>query len=503
MNCVSYTRATSCDPKRSDNPAPIMEQNACIKDFIRRRKWKLTGHYSDRKHDPGCDSAFLEMREDGVNRKFDCVVTSSLWQCGKDVFQAVMLFRKTFYPAGIHFAVAEDDFCSAEHEQDQVEAYLQEAWARYHGRDTGERLGIYTVIKHLTMFGYIYNKETNTLRIDKDSAAIVKEIFERTAAGERPGIIAKDLTKRQIETPSEYFVRLQHDHGRIVTSTWTTVMIHNIAKNPKYCGRWERVLYGKDLAAEVGCIVTPALFDEAQNQIAKRDYGKNQRPTKPTPLAGRMWDKESGMPLVKYSNALREISDIRFRYPKEKEIFYDKISMDYQEFMQRVEKELRREKQECLNVYENLHSDHGKRFIDKKLATLRAPVPDILRRMGEVENKKMSCYEEFREGLIPELTYKKKKGAYMKQLAALDDELEGILKEMDEINKFYSDSNPWIMLYRYMDENAALTRKHAIRYIEKILVYRFESIEMIPYHNEWKRAFPAEWLTGGADGKEE
>ena len=54
-----------------------------------------------------------------------------------------------------------------------------------------------------------------------------------------------------------------------------------------------------------------------------------------------------------------------------------------------------------------------------------------------------------------------------------------------------------------MDENKSLTRKRAMRYIEKVLVYRFESVEMIPYHKEYKDVFPEEWLRGGRDGKDE
>ena len=91
----------------------------------------------------------------------------------------------------------------------------------------------------------------------------------------------------------------------------------------------------------------------------------------------------------------------------------------------------------------------------------------------------------------------------MLQLKKLDESLEGVLNRIDEIEKLYSDKNPWITLYRYMDENKKLTRRQAIRYIEKILVYRFESVEMVPYFKDCKDAFPEEWLKGGCDGKDE
>lgn len=503
MNCVSYTRATSCRPQKAESHLPIMEQNEHIKDYIRSRNWKLVGRYSDRKHKADEDAAFLEMKEDGINRRFDCVITDSIWQCGKDAFQAVMLFRKTFYPAGIHFAVVEDNFCSADHDEKEVEAYLQDIWSHYHGRFTGKRLGIYTVIRHLTMFGYVYDEGNNVLSIEEDSAEIVREIFRRIADGEKPVSIAKDLTARHIETPSEYTVRMSGEPKRVVSSKWTSGMVHSIAKNPKYCGRWERVIDGKNLAEEVGNIVEPEIFDKAQKAFQSRFYGGRSDKNGPNPLAERMWDKESGLPLVKYSNIYRNITDIRFRYPKEKDVRYDRISIDYDEFMQRVQAELIREKQECENVYDRLHSDEGIQFINRISAEAREPIQDIIERMGEVEKRKMYCYSEYVNGVISELTYKKKKGAYLAQLSRLDAELEDVFEKLEYISNSFSDKNPWITLYRYMDDTEELTRKQAMKYIEKILVYRFEKIEMIPYYQEAKSVFPEEWLKGGSYGTDE
>ena len=356
MNCVSYTRSTNCLPEREDRVIPIMEQNDHIRKYVSSRKWKLVGKYSDRKHDSDLDKAFLEMREDGVNRKFDCVVIDSIWQCGRDAFQAIALLRKTFYPAGIQFAVVEDNFCSADVGSEEVEKYLKNVWGKYHGRYTSERLGRHTVLRHLTVYGFVYDRENNVLNVDETSAAIIREIVERVAAGEKTGTIAKDLTSRNVETPSRYLERMCGEHKRILQSAWTTGAVYKIASNPKYCGRWEKTVDGKDLVAEAGRIVEPELFDKAMAQIASRNYSKpeNRKHNGPSPVAGRIWDKESGLTLVKYSNVLRSITDIRFRYPKEKDIKYEKTAMDYDEFMERVAAELCREKQECLNVCEKI-----------------------------------------------------------------------------------------------------------------------------------------------------
>ena len=120
MICVSYTRSVSnCVAIESPKNA-IGQQNETIAHFMKARGWKLSGKYSDRKSDREDETAFLKMKQDGMDRKFECVVFSSLFYCGKTLTSATDLLGHVFYPAGIHFAVAEDDFCSADVTADQT-----------------------------------------------------------------------------------------------------------------------------------------------------------------------------------------------------------------------------------------------------------------------------------------------------------------------------------------------------------------------------------------------
>ena len=134
MICVSYTRAI---PNISNMDVPrnaIGDQNKLISAYIKKKKWKIVEKYSDRKLDRNDETSFLKMKKAGMDRQFECVVVASIFFCGKRLLSATDLLGRVFYPAGVHFAVAEDDFCSVEATPEEVEAYLQGKVGEFRGK---------------------------------------------------------------------------------------------------------------------------------------------------------------------------------------------------------------------------------------------------------------------------------------------------------------------------------------------------------------------------------
>ena len=127
MRCVSYTRTTSCKSSESIPTDIIQQQNEQIQKYIQSHGWKLVAKYSDRKRDDNENTAFEEMTMDGISRKFDMVVVNSIDRCGKYISCAEDVLAKTFFPAGIHFSVVQDDFCSIEKSREEIDEYFKEA----------------------------------------------------------------------------------------------------------------------------------------------------------------------------------------------------------------------------------------------------------------------------------------------------------------------------------------------------------------------------------------
>lgn len=112
MRCVSYTRMTSC---KEDGKIPadiIKQQDQHIQEYLKKQGWTLSAKYCDRKKDTEENTAFEELTKDGINRKFDMVVVDSIDRCGRTISCADDVLVKTFVPAGIHFAVVQDEFIS-------------------------------------------------------------------------------------------------------------------------------------------------------------------------------------------------------------------------------------------------------------------------------------------------------------------------------------------------------------------------------------------------------
>ena len=87
MKCVSYTRTLPW--KNHQSKLTIAEQNQRIAAYLAEHKeLDLQKKYSDRKNDEKARAAFDQMTNDGVERKFDCIIVASMYYCGPD-FPAV------------------------------------------------------------------------------------------------------------------------------------------------------------------------------------------------------------------------------------------------------------------------------------------------------------------------------------------------------------------------------------------------------------------------------
>ena len=64
--------------------------------------------YSDRKNDEKARTAFDQMTNDGVERKFDCIIVASMYYCGPDFPAARQAIEETLYAAGIDLIVLEE-----------------------------------------------------------------------------------------------------------------------------------------------------------------------------------------------------------------------------------------------------------------------------------------------------------------------------------------------------------------------------------------------------------
>ena len=142
MRTVTYISSISCDgfTVTEDLQENLATQEAHTTEYITAHGWKKTGTYTDADLSADAGFAFRQMTEDGIRRQFDMVVIDSMEHCGKNIFSAEDVLVKTFFPAGIHFAVVADDFCSLGKSAEEVQAYINRKKADFRAKAMHERL---------------------------------------------------------------------------------------------------------------------------------------------------------------------------------------------------------------------------------------------------------------------------------------------------------------------------------------------------------------------------
>lgn len=123
MRYVSYTRAVSWCPVEDDDERTIAVQNEHIAEFAKEHNFRITKKYSDRTDSADAHKGFDSLMEDGVNRKFDCLVVDSIYRCGRSNSEVKRRIIDTLYLAGIQIIVVEDKFISKEKDLDHMKRY--------------------------------------------------------------------------------------------------------------------------------------------------------------------------------------------------------------------------------------------------------------------------------------------------------------------------------------------------------------------------------------------
>lgn len=335
MRCVSYTRTTSCKNTKKIPSDIIQQQNEHIQNYIQSHGWKLVAKYSDRKKDENENTAFEEMTADGINRKFDMVVVDSVDRCGKYISCAEDVLVKTFFPAGLHFAIVQSDFCSIGKSREEIDEYFRKekiavqvkSMREYAIREQVE--GYYTV--HDEKYGYILSEDRKELIVEEEAAKIVREIFQMTLAEISIKKIVAILNERGEESPMVHNARVGHKHWPHYENRWSEGALRRILECTAYDGYWQKTINGEVCTLSITPILDEGVFDQARRLIKSRTTTDNIIGGKPGPYVRKIYDEATGKPL--YLRNFRS-GDVAFVFnpqmgelPKKRKIYIEEAKV--------------------------------------------------------------------------------------------------------------------------------------------------------------------------------
>jgi hypothetical protein len=75
-----------------------------------------------------------------------------------------------------------------------------------------------------------------------------------------------------------------------------------------------------------------------------------------------------------------------------------------------------------------------------------------------------------------------------------DAELQQYLSAIKDLEIAFSEKNPWLKLFQDYSEHEPLTSGTVKKYLALVLVYRFQTVEIVTKHQEWTVNLPQAWF---------
>jgi DNA invertase Pin-like site-specific DNA recombinase len=490
---------TSCKPEKDIPKDIISQQHERIQKFIKGKGWKLTEKYVDRKKDSEAEDAFQNMRSDGLERKFDMVVIDSLFRCGRNVSYAEDVLMKTFYPAGIHFAVVEDDLCSMDMTSDEIKEYFKQKRNAYIGgamvaRTRRKQAEGYLSV-HDEKYGYLLTEDKKGLMLDMEVVPILKEIFYLLAEKELTFIqVAGIMNERGVESPIEHLTRVGQKKRKAVKSKWVSGSVKRISENTAYIGYWKKVMDGETVILKTEPIIDKKQFDKVQNRF-ERKYGMKmphgQRSN--NAFIKQIFDKTTGRPLhCKLESDSEEIHQtFSYSHTCAQRIRYDDV-------MQATVATLRLEQKKAICAATWIDSRAGICEKDRQKAILSRQAQQLFEKITKVEEARIPLYCRWEAGEISDSVYELQKGEILIRLSELEEDFSALMDEVDMLEQAFSRRNPWIVFYRKLTIPDELTKVQIRQWIDRIVIENLEEVEVIfpEKYMQWKNKLPVECYNG-------
>lgn len=201
----------SLDDERQGESSSITTQKQLLENYVKEKGWVVGKAYCDDGYS-GVNfdrPAFKQMIEDIEDGKIDCVITKDLSRFGRNYVQTGFYTEILFPKYNIRYIALNDSHDS--HTGGNDLAPFRNVMNEWFSRDQSKKLkqafknkaeNGKTLASH-PPFGYIYaNGDKSKYVIDPEYSPVVQQIFDWCIGGMGVTMIARELYKRQIPTPS-------------------------------------------------------------------------------------------------------------------------------------------------------------------------------------------------------------------------------------------------------------------------------------------------------------
>lgn len=500
----AYYRLSQEEAQDGQSSASIINQKKIVEAYCAQRGIVLLDSFVDdgwsgsNFERPG----FQKMMKALQAGKANMVITKDLSRLGRDMREASYYAEQFFPEHQIHYVAIADNFDS---ELENIMAPFQFAMNEVYLRDGSRKVKDVLRMKRskgeycaCPPFGYKKDpRNRDRLIPDEETAPIVAQIFQRSAAGDSCIKIAHDLTEAGVITPLKYRVLYRDnfsDTGAArATDCWNYTTVKRIIKNQVYLGN---TLLGKTRKASIKSrrkisipqedwaitsnthepLVDQMTFDKAQANLGKgsRDYRQYDQVRKSI-FGGIAVCSRCGYSLCssgtvykgereKYWFLSCNHKSKRFENPCEG------VSMKYADLLEVVRQDLNsliklsdKEISKLVNqVLEEIHDESAQKLREAKIEKARTRLNVINRTIGKL-------YTDNAEGKLADSRLEVMVADLEKEASGLENALE-VLSAPSPDDDIRSNYKRFFDLARQYTTIAVLDRDTLLTFVEKIEV---------------------------------
>ncbi len=479
MKCVEYV-------KKEKNQPGISEQRDLIKEYAKRKKWRIINSYSDRKEKSNYEGV-ESLKKDALMRGFECVIIPSVYLFGRDPLVAVDIIMNVLLPAGIHVAVVDEDYCSCDHSYEENIAHFQKTKVRVVTEKRLDGLKDFRLAWEYNHYGYLYQtvEKERRLVVDEMAAKTVKEIFQMYKEGMNPIEIVKVLIQQGVDTPTAYFKKLGLYNTKRKNSIWSTSRVMAILRNELYTGVLRKHFQSEEQIEWCEPIIAKEEFELVQKMLQERRKFSKPLNSNESMFSRLLFDKTTGNNMVCYDRSRIENYSFRTvlrRYPS---LIMSKERIEIGSLIVKTRMVLHEEKKKASAAKRFLESADGKGKVSEMMHQLVRDEQDCFWQMARVNSQYLASKLKNDDIGAQELR---------EEFNRLEEQLSILERKSVKMEKALSTQNPWIQLYSSYDARRELTKEITRKFIKRLDCENYENLYLIPKHKDWKKLIPEEWM---------
>ena len=522
MQCdfvFAYLRLSRDDKEKMEESNSIKNQRLLIQHFVENQPefagakffFFVDDGYSGTTFDR---PEFKRMMGLITRRKRICIIVKDLSRLGRDTIETQNYIEKIFPFLGVRFISINDFYDSIQKPSERKDTEIkfknlingiypqicsdnikkvmrkQAEMGQYHGS--------------IPTYGYCFHDGVHTkLHLDMEAASVVRGIFDQRLEGKTYADIARDLNKKEVETPTVYLQRKGWaPEAKKSVKFWDGNLVKLILFNPVYAGltvrgktetrvpskREYRYISREDWICVKGgheAIVTEQELQKVQDMVQKDRKYHGSTPSSENIFAG----------LIRCGHCGRKMR-IRTEY-KEKPIYCKSVTTAPNASCY-PKKYKQKELEELVLIMIRQQAALAEDTIKQlKKANQTLNIPKLRYRKKQYEKKlalckqeKMELYEQYVEEQISLKDYLARKQTYMEKIAAYQQKIQEIeakiLKGEEEKQKEKSEGLQLFVKYKGLEE---LSYEVLHELIEVINFYDPEHIEIVwKYRDEFLEA---------------